>query len=228
MLIPLRSIRTSQAGRWKSLKETNMAKNIEIKASLNDLKSCLDKASSLSGDDPEVIKQEDYFFHCDNGRLKLRVLSNQKGVLIFYDRKNKTGPKPSEYCISETDEPNKLLKVLEKAHGIFGIVRKTRKLFLIGRTRVHIDNVENIGDFMEFEVVLSENEDAKIGVSEVQYLMNQFGIKKENLIDCAYVDLINSGKPPALPERLPEFDNSWNIRKPPTVNCSKFKKGGFR
>jgi hypothetical protein len=41
--------------------------------------------------------------------------------------------------------------------------------------------------------------------------------------------IINQGKPPALPERLPEFDNSWNIRKPPTVNCSKFKKeGGFR
>ena len=169
-----------------------MAKNIEIKASLNNLKLCLDKASSLSGSDPEVIKQEDYFFHCDNGRLKLRVLSTQKGVLIFYDRKNKTGPKPSEYFISETDKPDKLLKVLEKAYGLFGVVKKTRKLFLIGRTHVHIDNVEDIGDFIEFEVVLSEDEDEKIGVLEIQNLMDQFGIKNENLIDCAYIDLINN------------------------------------
>ncbi len=135
-----------------------MAKNIEIKASLTDVKSCLDKAKSLSEEDPEIIEQEDYFFNCPNGRLKLRILSPRSGLLISYNRKNECGPKLSEYFISKTKEPIDLLNVLKKSYGINGIVKKTRKLFLIGRTRIHIDNVENLGYFMELEVVLSENE----------------------------------------------------------------------
>jgi predicted adenylyl cyclase CyaB len=168
-----------------------MATNIEIKASLNNIDFCLDKAKSLSGGDPEIIRQEDFFFNCDNGRLKLRVFSPQKGELIFYNRKNESGPKTSEYFITGTNEPDRLLEVLGKSYGIYGIVRKTRKLFLIGRTRVHIDNVEHLGDFLEFEVVLSENENANTGKIEAHCLMDQFGIKNDNLIECAYVDLLN-------------------------------------
>ncbi len=168
-----------------------MAKNIEIKASIDDIGFCLDKAKSLSGSDPEIIKQDDFFFNCDNGRLKLRFFSQQNGVLIFYQRNNESGPKTSEYFISETNEPGQLLQVLEKSYGIHGRVKKTRKLFLIGRTRVHIDQVENLGDFLELEVVLSENEEGDTGTIEAYRLMDQFGIGNDNLIDCAYVDLIN-------------------------------------
>jgi len=169
-----------------------MAKNIEIKASLNNVDFCLDTAKSLSENDPEVIKQKDIFFNCNNGRLKLRIFSHQKGELIFYNRKNDFGPKMSEYFISETHEPDKLLQVLEKSFGIYGVVKKIRKLFLIGRTRVHIDQVESLGDFLEFEIVLSEDEDANLGKAEAHKLMNQFGIRNDNLIECAYVDLINN------------------------------------
>lgn len=169
-----------------------MAKNIEIKASLDNVNFCLDTAKSISGSDPEVIKQEDFFFNCNNGRLKLRIFSYQKGEIIFYNRKNDCGPKMSEYYISETHEPDKLLQVLEKSFGIHGVVKKTRKLFLIGRTRVQIDHVENLGDFIEFEVVLSEDEDANIGKAEANNLMKQFGIRNDNLIECAYVDLIKN------------------------------------
>lgn len=168
-----------------------MAINIEIKASLDNISSCIDTAKSLSGSDPEVIKQEDYFFSCENGRLKLRIFSSSKGELIFYNRKNDSGPKTSEYFISETNEPNRLLQLLEKSYGIRGVVKKTRKLFLIGRTRVHIDQVENLGDFLEFEVVLSNEEDTNTGKQEAHRLMNQFGIEKGSLIDCAYIDLID-------------------------------------
>jgi len=169
-----------------------MAKNIEIKASLNNVVFCLDKAKSLSGGDPEVIKQKDIFFNCDRGRLKLRIFSQKQGELIFYKRKNETGPKTSEYYISETNEPDRLLQVLEKAYGIYGVVKKTRKLFIIGRTRIHIDQVENLGNFLEFEVVLKENENPGIGKTEAHRLMDQFGLKDNNLIECAYIDLIKS------------------------------------
>ena len=167
-----------------------MAKNIEIKASLEDVDACMNKAKTLSGSDPEVIMQEDHFFHCTNGRLKLRIFSPNNGELIFYKRKNESGPKTSEYFISKTNEPNKLLDVLEKCYGIRGVVKKIRKLYLIGNTRVHIDQVDNLGNFLEFEVVLSNEEDANTGKQVAQKLMAQFGIEKDSLIDCAYIDLI--------------------------------------
>ncbi len=171
-----------------------MAKNIEIKASLDNIQSCLEKVKSLSSDEPETIQQEDFFFNCDNGRLKLRFFSHQKGELIFYNRKNEGGPRISEYDITETIDPDRLLNVLEKAYGICGIVKKTRTLFLIGRTRVHIDCVENLGDYIELEVVLSEDENVEAGKAEAHLLMDQLGIESNQLIDCAYVDLISAMK----------------------------------
>ncbi|MCP3921518.1 MAG: class IV adenylate cyclase [Desulfobacterales bacterium] len=171
-----------------------MARNVEIKASLNNIKFCLEKAESLSGFHPEIIEQDDFFFKCDNGRLKLRIISNNEGELIFYIRENSSGPITCEYFISKTTEPKKLLEVLEKSYGIHGRVKKTRKLFLIGRSRVHIDKVDNLGDFLEFEVVLKEDEDTNSGEKEAEYLINQFEIKDSDLINRAYVDLINDEK----------------------------------
>jgi len=167
-----------------------MAKNIEIKAKLNNLNFSLNLASNLSGSKPEIIKQDDYFFHCDNGRLKLRIFSPDNGELIFYTRDNLSGPKISEYFITKTTEPYILLKVLKKSNGIRGKISMIRKLFLVGRTRIHIDIVENLGNFLEFEVVLKEDENPEIGNEEINRLMNQFKINKENLIDRAYIDLI--------------------------------------
>lgn len=49
---------------------------------------------------------------------------------------------------------NDLNKVLVKALGAKNDVKKTRHLFLVNQTRVHVDEVENLGDFMELEVTI--------------------------------------------------------------------------
>jgi len=169
-----------------------MARNIEIKARITDIDTCMHTAEKLSGSTPDILHQTDYFFYCSNGRLKLRVFSPEKGELIFYKRDDCTGPGTSEYEISATQQPEKLLRLMEKACGIRGVVRKTRTLFIAGRTRIHIDRVENLGDFLELEVVLSANETAENGISEAGRLMEQLGIKERNLVDCAYIDLIET------------------------------------
>src|SRR6185503_8914246 len=114
------------------------------------------RAETLSDTPVEIIPQEDTFFHTPQGRLKLRLLSPKKGQLIYYTRPDQGGPKRSDYHISLTADPENLKRVLELAYGIRGIVKKKRYLYLVGQTRVHLDDVEGLGRFMELEVVMGE------------------------------------------------------------------------
>jgi predicted adenylyl cyclase CyaB len=72
------------------------------------------------------------------------------------------------------------------------VVKKTRTLYLIGQTRVHIDEVEGLGTFLELEVVLRQGQGEAAGKAIAENLMAEFGIRKQHLISEAYVDLLNS------------------------------------
>ena len=72
------------------------------------------------------------------------------------------------------------------------MVRKTRTLYLIGQTRVHIDEVEGLGTFLELEVVLRERQIEAEGKAIAESLMVEFGIDKRELVPEAYVDLLKS------------------------------------
>ena len=65
-----------------------------------------------------------------------------------------------------------------------------RSLYLVGRTRVHLDRIEALGEFLELEVVLGDEEPMEQGVAEANRLMRAFGIAPNQLIGRAYVDLI--------------------------------------
>ena len=170
-----------------------MARNVEIKARLEALAPYLARAERISGSAGETIEQEDVFFHGESGRLKLRIFSSTKGQLIFYQRSNQTGPKTSCYCVAETGQPHELGKVLEQAYGTRAVVKKVRRLFIAGRTRIHIDSVEGLGDFLELEVVLTDSEDFTNAREEAEELMGQLEVDGSQLVGSAYVDLLERG-----------------------------------
>ena len=89
-----------------------------------------------------------------------------------------------------TAEPETLRQVLTLAHGRAGRVRKHRTLYLRGRTRLHLDRVEGLGDFLELEVVLAEGEAAEAGAAEARDLMARLGVPAQALVETAYVDLL--------------------------------------
>jgi predicted adenylyl cyclase CyaB len=167
-----------------------MARNIEIKARIESVEAVAAKAAALADHGPIEIPQDDTFFACDRGRLKLRAFSATEGQLIFYQRANQAGPKESFYIISPTASPDSLREALTLAYGQAGRVRKHRTLYLVGRTRVHLDQVENLGHFLELEVVLSDGERHEPGVEEAHRLMAALGIPATHLIEGAYVDLL--------------------------------------
>lgn len=85
-----------------------MAANIEIKARVNDFEALKARAASISDKPLEIIPQEDTFFNTEKGRLKLRVLAPDLGVLIYYERPDQDGPKRSDYHLAETHDPESL------------------------------------------------------------------------------------------------------------------------
>ena len=155
----------------------------------------------MTSSDPTEIRQDDTFFPCATGRLKLRDFQDGTGELIFYRRANERGPKESFYLRSPTSSPASLRESLSLAYGHLGRVFKHRTLLLIGRTRLHLDKVAGLGSFLELEVVLEENESPAIGVREANALMSALKIGAQQLINCAYIDLLtaNAGAQDAEP-----------------------------
>ena len=168
-----------------------MARNIEIKARIPSVEAMAATVVALADHGPVEIPQDDTFFVCDRGRLKLRAFSATEGQLIFYRRANQAGPKESFFVISPTTSPDSLREALSLAYGQAGRVRKHRTLYLVGRTRVHLDRVENLGHFLELEVVLSEGEPSERGLEEAHTLMTSLGISADQLVEGAYVDVLS-------------------------------------
>jgi len=166
-----------------------MARNVEIKARIASVEELLPKAAALAGEGPLELEQDDTFFRCESGRLKLRDFLDGSGELIFYRRVDQSGPKESFYLRSATSTPGALRESLSLAYGQSGRVVKSRTVFLVGRTRVHLDSVEGLGHFLELEVVLGENEPLEAGVREAHELMGRLGIEPHQLVEGAYVDL---------------------------------------
>jgi len=169
-----------------------MARNIEIKARVADMPALMARAAAIADSGPVEIPQDDTFFRCDHGRLKLRVFENGHGELIFYRRADAHGPKASFYVLSPTGSPDTLREALTLANGQEGRVVKHRTLFLVGRTRVHLDRVQGLGDFMELEVVLAEDESVEDGVREAHELMARLQIAADCLVEGAYHDLLRA------------------------------------
>jgi adenylate cyclase len=167
-----------------------MPSNVEIKAILKNRARAEAIAAELSDAGPELIRQEDVFFPCDGARLKLRILGPERGELIRYERADVADIRCSRYVIAHTSDPHTLLDILTKTLGRVGVVKKARTLYLMGQTRIHLDRVEDLGDFLELEVVLQPEQGESEGKNITEDLLARFGIEKQQLIAEAYIDLL--------------------------------------
>jgi predicted adenylyl cyclase CyaB len=174
------------------MERDGMARNIEIKARVADMDALRERTAAIADGGPVEIPQDDTFFHCASGRLKLRVFEDGRGELIAYRRADEGGPKMSDYVVSPTSSPDTLREALTRSCGQAGRVVKHRTLFLVGRTRVHLDRVAELGDFMELEVVLGDGDSVDDGVREAHGLMARLGIGANALVTGAYHDLLRA------------------------------------
>jgi predicted adenylyl cyclase CyaB len=177
-----------------------MPANIEIKAFLKDRPAALATCERLAHSGPETLNQEDIFFRCKRARLKLRIFHSghpdSRGELIRYERDNVAQAGCSRYSIARTSDPQVLLDILSKTLGVEGTVKKTRIVYLIGQTRVHLDEVVELGHFLELEVVLREDQTQEEGKHIANELLGKFRIDPQDLIAEAYIDLLRGRNAP--------------------------------
>lgn len=167
-----------------------MPKNIEIKARVADPEALEASVRKLATDGPYQMAQHDTFYEVPVGRLKLRRFDDGSAELIYYRRPDSKSPSASEYLRVAIDNEASVAELLSNALSVVGDVRKTRSLYWVGQTRVHLDEVDGLGSFMELEVTLSDLESELRGKEIALALMEELGITRADLVDGAYLDLI--------------------------------------
>jgi len=149
-----------------------------------------------------TLRQIDTYFHAPTGRLKLREIDGETAQLIFYQRSDRAGIKRSDYLIAPVASAAALREVLGAAYGIRTVVKKIRELYLLPRhfgahtgraapdlIRLHLDAVEELGHFLEIEVILQEGESPQLVEPEAEFWLREFGLAPEDLLAESYADL---------------------------------------
>lgn len=171
-----------------------MGRNIEIKAFCYDVAEFKTKLENLpttfEGDDVQI----DTFFKVPKGRLKLRESKLYGNILIPYLRPDQSGPKQADYGLIQIDDVEKIKTLFIEILGVMGVVRKKRQVYLYQNVRVHIDDVETLGTFIEFEAVIQNPHTLNENRKKVEWLLAYFGIDQSHLINDAYMDLLTRKK----------------------------------
>jgi adenylate cyclase class IV len=166
-----------------------MARNIEIKARIDSVEALLPTARALADGDAELIEQHDRFYAVPHGRLKLRRFADGSAELIHYHRADSVDARLSDYARVPVADPAALHQALSRGLGDAGRVKKRRLLLMCGATRLHLDRVEGLGDFIEIEVVLRSDQSEDEGRVIAERLMQRLGLRDAPRVAGAYRDL---------------------------------------
>ncbi len=165
-----------------------MAENLELKARLRDPADVLARALALGAVDQGVLHQRDTYFPARRGRLKLREIAGAEAELIAYDRGDSGAAALSRYVRAPADPG--LAEALDAALGTRLVVAKQRRLLMFENVRIHLDEVEGLGAFLEFEAVLGPSDTREAGESKLARLQSELGIGAADLVAVGYADLL--------------------------------------
>ena len=174
-------------------------RNVELKARDPDPARTLALALEVGAEDLGEITQRDTYFSGARERLKLREQEPGESELIAYGRPDETQARVSEYRRVPTGDPRALREALDAGLGTLVVVDKRRRLLLWDGVRIHLDEVDGLGSFLELEAVAPEGSDLSAERAKVERLRGELAVEDGNLVAGSYSDLLLDG-----PERLLE------------------------
>jgi predicted adenylyl cyclase CyaB len=165
-----------------------LRRNIELKARCADPVAARNAAIAVGAEAVGMLEQTDTYFRASHGRLKLRETIGKPAELIWYARPNHADARGSDYQIVHVSDPHALKVALSAAIGVRGVVKKRRELLMWHNVRIHLDVVENLGTFLEFEAVLTDSADETSSLERLQTLTDALGIADTDRIATSYSD----------------------------------------
>jgi len=124
--------------------------------------------------------------------LKLREEPGAGAHLIAYQRPDLPGQKESRYRIVPVGDAAELTEALSTVLGTRIVVSKTRRLFVLEGVRIHLDRVEGLGNFIEFEGVATGEADLGRFERLLADLRRSFEIEEGDLLSGSYSDLLEA------------------------------------
>ena len=135
------------------------------------------------------MQQIDTYFRNPKGRLKLREVDSDEAYLVYYERLDIAESRYSNYEICDIPNPTVFKPVISAALTVMGVVEKQRELWMFGNTRIHLDSVVNLGEYVELETVIRSQTKAE-AQAEHQIVKDALGIMDCNLVPVSYCDLL--------------------------------------
>lgn len=136
-----------------------------------------------------MLIQRDTYFRVPRGRLKLREEEGAGAHLIAYERPDGAGQRQSLYRIVPVAAADELKAALAGTLGTEIVVSKERRLFLWDHVRIHLDRVDGLGHFLEFEAIVADKGETAACEARIETLRRAFGIEDANLVGGSYSDL---------------------------------------
>ena len=164
-----------------------MPTNLELKARYTSPQKAHARARACGAAPHGTLIQKDTYFRVPRGRLKLRETEGETAELIYYERSEETTERWSRFTRERVAGPAGLARVLTEAFGVLAVVRKRRELYILRDARIHIDDVEGLGTFVEFEVTGGET---PATIATMRELRDAFGIGDESVVKVSYSDMI--------------------------------------
>jgi homotetrameric cytidine deaminase len=169
-------------------------RNVELKARDPDPARTLERALALGADDRGEILQRDTYFSGARGRLKLREQETGGSPLwdelIEYSRADWTDARTSSYRRVPVADVAALREALDAAYGTLGTVIKRRRVLLWEGVRIHLDDVEGLGTYLELEAVAESDSDLSGEHDKIERLREELDIEDRNLVATSYSDLL--------------------------------------
>ena len=165
-----------------------MPRNLELKARFGSLRTALKICKRIHARRIGVLQQRDTYFRIQRGRLKLREFSSKEAELIFYRRPNSKGGRYSTFTKMPVKHQRAVRDALTQTLGVKCVVKKKRILFLFKNSRIHLDSVDGLGSFIEFEVLVRQG--TRQATKLIGVLTSTFGLQSRDAIASSYSDLL--------------------------------------
>ncbi len=164
---------------------------IELKARYEDLGKA--RALLTGAERVGTFRQTDTYFSLGECRLKLRAVEGRReGQLVYYERPDHGGVKESLVLLADLPDAAAVLDILRRAFPVQAEVRKTREIYRLEGVQIHLDSVEGLGKFVEFEKVVSGEAERDAGRAQLESLSRYFEIDAEDLMASSYSDLLGT------------------------------------